>query len=540
MVSKGPGSPTFTPTTNLGHARPPPSACTHPTTNSGETERVAATGERTSSSVVTATSPPSSEPVPAVDTMIALSLTAAHKKHAAGEREVQQDALKDFCEADRIAARTVNVNGVEIVRPTLREASAAAAAEAAKPPKMMWDDAEPTRYPETLMSALRRHRELHDEGNKLKTSDSIHIQLDNKRISANLLNRFEDWEIKAMQVEAIADYHLRRNRAEIADVCRQERLAREDLEDDCLQRLAMVHGIEHTGWQDAHKSSTLLSLLERRLVERKQKEEFLLAQTEERLREEGRAAWRREQAELASQAAESERLATQRRTMECQGRAALVFLASRERVFRDEVTQAEEAAWGDMCRAEPAARVDLERLAYEQFMNSPEQLALAAAKLAKEAKERKKAARIKQLFEAEQMRLISICHHGRNGVSLLDPSTAPAAKRVCPRCRVRYDEALGYLVREDSGAPGPVATRRCRSSSQAPGARVSKAKVAVTAQCPLEVKDVSTVQGKHVASTKSIIPLTLPSVGPRSKPGDTAFSSPIFRKASARLPSLTF
>ncbi|CCW70700.1 unnamed protein product [Phytomonas sp. Hart1] len=262
---------------------------------------------------------------------------------------------------------------------------------------------------------------------------------------------FGDSELQVYRREALSDYIIMKNKIELRDFFINERIIREEIDDVAFSQFQAIHT---RFWEESSKfsmladaSGQLLMKLQNRLQRSENFKEAKSAEWEARLLAEGRCAWQEEVKSQEEKAREEVERSKQKKAEENQFRAAVVFIICRERTDRGLFEKEIEAAWNKLFSKEADERKEAEQLAYERFMNSPEQLALAAERERKALKERKRKARFQKILQAEQKRIIDRCHHGRNGTSLLEN---PGPQKSCCRCRICFDENLGYYVNIDA------------------------------------------------------------------------------------------
>ncbi|CCW65118.1 unnamed protein product [Phytomonas sp. EM1] len=270
-------------------------------------------------------------------------------------------------------------------------------------------------------------------------------------IPSRFLKFFNDSELQASKRQAMSDYIIIKNKLELRELLLNAEIMRGEIEDAALSQLQAIHT---RFCKELSKFSMLAGVPGRRLLKfqgrLKQRENLKNAENakwEAQLLAEGRCAWQDEvkaQEEKSREEVERSRL---KKIQENQFRAAIVFIVCRERTDRGLLEGEVETAWNELCGKEANERKEAEQLAYERFMNSPEQLALAAERERKALRERKKKARLQRILQSEQKRIIERCHHGRNGTSLLEN---PGPQKACCRCRIRFDEHLGYYISSDA------------------------------------------------------------------------------------------
>lgn len=372
------------------------------------------------------------------------------------------------------------------------------------------------------------------------TTHSATIEWDTRPTASCTQRRFEDWELVTLRAEAVMDYLILKNRTEVGELERAETLAREEIVEDAqCQWFALCSRKQDTlgalGGGPLTGKGRAVQLLEERLQARTMCADLAARDEEEAQREEGRRAWNAHievQARRERDAAEQVRAAKER---EDQFRGAVTFLIVRERRDREELEVDEHWARRRLKEEDVAGRAEADRLTYERFINSPEQQALIAAQRLQEERARKAAARRQRLHAVEQARFIEGCHHGRGGVSLFG---GPAPKKVCGRCRVKFDDSLGYYVSMDAPPPSKAATK-------APDNKKKEAK----AVAPSSVSGVfpyagaTTQPSGEVAISTSVATTRPPPSPPRPPPPPeavaSAYSSPVYSLRQTPIPAGT-
>ncbi|RNF00366.1 uncharacterized protein Tco025E_08811 [Trypanosoma conorhini] len=300
-------------------------------------------------------------------------------------------------------------------------------------------------------------------GGRVKSSASC--------IEEGVRRRFEPWELGLIKCEALQEYNLLKNASERREVEREESIAREELTADAASFLAALREwqAEARGEIAANRPlSLLLERLQRRATAQQRRHEA----HEAALREEGRVEWRREVEEKARLQAYEAALMQWRREGEETLRAAVAFLLGMQTRERRAEEAAQDAAWTALCTQESADRAEAERLAYENFMNTPEQVALRKERERLEAAANRAAARKLKQFLKEQEHLVKSCTHARGHASFFE---GPLAKKLCVSCGVKFDETLGYYVRMRGRTIAPPPTW---TPPQPPPARGSATRLA--------------------------------------------------------------
>ncbi|ESL06150.1 hypothetical protein TRSC58_06181 [Trypanosoma rangeli SC58] len=273
-------------------------------------------------------------------------------------------------------------------------------------------------------------------------------------IEESVRRRFEPWELGLIKREALQEYNLLKNASERREVEREESIAREELMAGATSFLAALLEWQLEARREVESDCPLLLLLER-LQKRATNHQRQYQIHEEALREEGRVGWRREVEEKARLQEYEAAMAQWRRECEETLRAAVAFLLGMQTRERQAEVAEEEAAWAALCAQELTDRAEAERLAYENFMNTPEQVALRKERERLEAAANRAAARRLKQFLKEQEHLVKSCTHARGNVSFFEGALA---KKLCVSCGVKFDETLGYYVRMRGRTIAPPST----------------------------------------------------------------------------------
>ncbi|EKF36326.1 hypothetical protein MOQ_002282 [Trypanosoma cruzi marinkellei] len=273
-------------------------------------------------------------------------------------------------------------------------------------------------------------------------------------IEESVRKRFEPWELGLIKQKALQEYNLLKNASERRDLEREESIAREEIVNDATSLLAAVFEWQVEAGKEVMTDRALSRLLDR-LRKRANTQHRQYKINEEALREEGRMEWRQEVEEKVRSKQREEAMARWRRECEeslCAATAFLMGMEKRER--RDEVAE-EERVWAALCTEELNARAEAERIAYENFMNSPEQVALRKEQERIEAAAQAAAARQLKKFLKEQEHLVKSCKHARGTGSVFE---ALPPRNLCVSCGVKFDEKVGYYVRMRGATLVPPAT----------------------------------------------------------------------------------
>ncbi|KAF5219639.1 hypothetical protein TcYC6_0085730 [Trypanosoma cruzi] len=270
-----------------------------------------------------------------------------------------------------------------------------------------------------------------------------HVKSSALCIEESVRKRFEPWELGLIKHKALQEYNLLKNASERRDLEREESIAREEIVNDATSLLAAVIEWRVEAGEEVMSDRALSRLLER-LRKRATTQQRQYEINEEALREEGRMGWRQEVEEKARSKQREEAMARWRRECEDSLCAATAFLMGMERRERRDEVAEEEAAWAALCTEELNARAEAERIAYENFMNSPEQVALRKEQERIEAAAQAAAARQLKRFLREQEHLVKSCRHARGAGSVFE---ALPPRNLCVSCGVKFDETVGYYVR---------------------------------------------------------------------------------------------
>ncbi|KAG5476758.1 hypothetical protein CUR178_03932 [Leishmania enriettii] len=273
-----------------------------------------------------------------------------------------------------------------------------------------------------------------------RTDQQPHIQKSGQRL-------FTSIEVLELRREARQAYARRRRMEEQRQLIASEAEARSVLAGAALDQIAAVRELykeERDSLIRAASDAALsVQYLEQRIRHRIIEED---AKRDEQLRQEGRDAWRlhvqlcNESSEDLSARVVAHRAATHR------FRAALTFIVVQEIELRKCVEVQSAKCWEALVQEESEGRVDAERRALVRFLSSPEQLAQMAAREQRERKRARRTAKLLRLFQEQQDGFVNGCRHGTGGLSLF---VGGAPKKVCRRCRVKWDENLGYYVSMD-------------------------------------------------------------------------------------------
>ncbi|EAN76400.1 hypothetical protein, conserved [Trypanosoma brucei brucei TREU927] len=286
--------------------------------------------------------------------------------------------------------------------------------------------------PLLLVSTAAVHS-LSGSHSKLKTS---HPGLAVRRM-------FEPQELCAIREDALREYLRMKMADELSDVERMEADARERLVEQALFFFEALATRNVEKCKKLARGRELLYFIER-LKDREAIEDQRRYALEEALREEGRAEWRREVEEKAAYGEYLRAFEEWKREQENTVRAACAFVMGTEVRYRRGVVAEESDAWEELWRKEREEREEAERIAYENFYNSPEQVILREERERVEGKLRQKYERQMVRHLKEQEQIVKSCKHGRGNTSIFE---GPKASKKCASCGVSFDKDLGYYVR---------------------------------------------------------------------------------------------
>ncbi|CAC9497127.1 hypothetical protein conserved [Leishmania donovani] len=258
---------------------------------------------------------------------------------------------------------------------------------------------------------------------------------------------FTSAEVSTLRSEAQQTYTRRKRTEEQKELIAAEAEARSLLAEAALDQIAAVRELQEEERESRMRAVSAAALpvqyLEQR-IRRRIDEEY--AQQDAQLRQEGRDAWRlRVELETAASVDASTR-EVERRAATHRFRAALTFIIVQEMELRKLVEAESAKFWETFVQEEAEGKADAENRALVRFLNTPEQLALAAAREKRERRRALRTAKLLRLFQEQQEGFVKGCRHGTGGVSLF---VGDAPKKVCGRCRVKWDEGLGYYVSID-------------------------------------------------------------------------------------------
>lgn len=297
---------------------------------------------------------------------------------------------------------------------------------------------------------------------------------------------FTSGEVSSLRREARQTYAQRQRAEERRAVTIAEKEARTLLTDAAIGQLAAVRAMERDA-REAHMRAASEAALPVQYLEQRIRQRIHAdyAATDAALREEGREAWRTQVELLKTEKEGAAEREAERRAAVHRFSAAATFVMVQERTSRQEVVDAEMTFWDTLAPAEAESRAEAERLALERFLNTPEQLALAAAREQRERQHARRVAKLTKLFQTQQDGFINGCRHGTGGSSLF---AGPNAKKLCGRCRVKWDEELGYFVSIDRAVkihpPPPPPAITADADGAAAAARSPAAKSAQSSVAP--------------------------------------------------------
>ncbi|CAG9576499.1 hypothetical_protein_-_conserved [Leishmania major strain Friedlin] len=258
---------------------------------------------------------------------------------------------------------------------------------------------------------------------------------------------FTSAEVSTLRSEAQQTYARRKRTEEQKELIAAEAEARSLLAEGALDQIAAVRELQEEERVSRMRAVSAAALpvqyLEQR-IRRRIDEEY--AQQDAQLRQEGRDAWRlRVELETAA-SVDASMHEVERRAAAHRFRAALTFIIVQEMELRKLVEAESAKFWETFAQEEAEGKADAEHRALVRFLNTPEQLALAAAREKRERRRALRTAKVLKLFKEQQEGFVKGCRHGTGGVSLF---VGDAPKKVCGRCRVKWDEGLGYYVSID-------------------------------------------------------------------------------------------
>lgn len=316
-------------------------------------------------------------------------------------------------------------------------------------------------------------------------------------IQDSVRSRLKPWELTLIKGDAMEEYIRLKKASERRELERDESIARDELIDEAMSLFTAFAALR------LEKEGELLNNRSlRRLLERLQRRLTLQQRQHDRhekdLLEEGRREWRREQEEAARLKELEQAMAKWRRECEASLRAATVFLMGMEARERKDEVAAQEAAWAALCAQGLVDRAEAERIAYERFFNSPEQVALRKEQEMKEAAANRLAKRRMKLFLKEQESFVKSCKHARGHKSYFEGA---APKKLCVSCGVKFDDELGYYVRLRGKTIAPPSAL---GSSQSPAADGDEKRGNVTTlpRITQELEQKERRQGSESASKK--------------------------------------
>ncbi|KAG5476476.1 hypothetical protein LSCM1_04183 [Leishmania martiniquensis] len=284
---------------------------------------------------------------------------------------------------------------------------------------------------------------------------------------------FTSAEVSVLRSEARQAYMRRRRMEERKGLMAAEAEARSLLTDAALDQIAGVRARQTEERESLMRAASTAALpvqyLEQRIRHRIIEEDL---KRDEHLRQEGRDAWRL-QVQLSKAASEGLSVReVERRAATYRFSAAVTFIIVQEIELRKCVEAESAKCWETLAQEEAQGRADAEQRALVRFLNSPEQLALAAARERRERKRALRTAKLLKLFQEQQEGFVNGCRHGTGGLSLF---VGEAPKKACTRCRVKWDENLGYYVSMDRtvkihSPPSPITSAAGAGAKPAPPA----------------------------------------------------------------------
>ena len=267
------------------------------------------------------------------------------------------------------------------------------------------------------------------------------------RLPATAQRLFTSGEIVQLRVDARLEYYRGRRLQELKDVLHEEEEQRRLVVEDAVGQAQALRAWERSDLEAVLRAKSAealpLQLLEQRIQARITHD---YAEEDAKLRQEGRAAWMEQVVREKAAATETEADEVARRATSHRFRAAVTFVIVQERTMRASLEDEAAHDWEAFVQAEEASKTEAARQAMVRFLNTPEQLAIVAARERRERRQVKAAAKQRKLFEEQQETFVKGCHHGAGGSSVFEGN---APKKICSRCRVKLDEELGYFVSLD-------------------------------------------------------------------------------------------
>lgn len=258
---------------------------------------------------------------------------------------------------------------------------------------------------------------------------------------------FTSGEIDRLRADARVEYTVGRRLQERKDLVHEETQQRHLLAADAVGQIQAVRQWETEAREALMRAKSAealpLQYLEQRIQARIASD---YSKRDAELRQEGRAAWMEHVAKSKEASAEPQPSDVERRAASHRFRAALTFIVVEERNLRDALASEAARAWESFRRAEEVSKAETAQRALERFLNTPEQLAIAAARERQERKQAKLADKQRKLFQQQQDGFVKGCRHGAGGTSVFE---GDAPKKICGRCRVKWDEELGFYVSID-------------------------------------------------------------------------------------------
>jgi hypothetical protein len=278
---------------------------------------------------------------------------------------------------------------------------------------------------------------------------------------------FTSSEIAQLRTDARLEYNRRRRLQERKEVLHDEEEQRRLLVADARSATEALLKWEKESFEALLKAKSEeafpLQLLEMR-IQARIKNDYV--QEDAELRQEGRAAWMEQVAKEKAATTESETSQVERRAASHRFRAALTFIVVQERNMRMSLEEEAAQHWKGFLAAEEASRAESAHRALARFLNTPEQLALAAARERRERRQAKAEAKQRKLFQEQQDGFTKGCHHGNGGSSVFE---GEVPRKICGRCRVKWDDELGYYVSLDRAVkthPPPPSSNAADNSKQ--------------------------------------------------------------------------
>lgn len=338
------------------------------------------------------------------------------------------------------------------------------AAAAAAPRSSLTSSAHPPTHSSPNNNVLRHQTHFNTTD---PTTHSVVVAYDTCFVDPLMDKHFSAVERQRYQEEAVGLYRLQLQALERAEVEEKEHLERQDMETDafCFFEAFIDWQIEvRERLMGTKTMERALRRLQERLDDRSEALTVMTQNDEAEMRANGRKAWQEEVEEMERQNRVQEERKAAQRAEENVRRRAVLFVVSEEREYRAGVEAGWQSEWDGMMKLQADFAKECEARALEAFLNSPEQLALAAERAKKERRQRLREKKAAKKFETEQKKMIQGCTHGPQGSSVFQ---GKKPRTMCPRCRIQWDEELGHYVAMDPMKRGSVTSQQRRSVNSA-------------------------------------------------------------------------